>query len=166
MSESQCDGTLVYVGLGSNLGDPIEQLIDARKRLAQLPMVVSARSSLMYGSTPVGYSSQPDFANCVIELTVLGGYRDFFDNLQQVESQMGRIRDGLNQNAPRVIDIDLLLFGDSHISLDDLIVPHPRMNERLFVLMPLLELNQMMAAKYRDFGDDLFSGQDVWSLAL
>ena len=129
-----------YIGLGSNLGDPLEQLLKARRLLFSCQEVIDARSSSIYVSSPVGYVEQPDFANCVLELTVSCSYRDLFEQMQLIEGDMGRKRDPDNRNAPRVIDIDLLLFGSQLITEPDLIVPHPRISQRLFVLLPLAEL--------------------------
>ena len=129
-----------YIGLGSNLGDPLEQLLKARRLLFSYDEVIDARSSSIYVSTPVGYAKQPDFANCVLELTVRCSHRVLFAQIQLLEDSMGRKRDPDNQNAPRVIDIDLLLFGRQQIDDPDLIVPHPRISQRLFVLLPLAEL--------------------------
>jgi len=132
--------TKAYIGLGSNLGDPLEQLLKARRLLFSFDQVIDAQSSSIYVSTPVGYADQPDYANCVLELTVSCSYRDLFEKMQLIEVSMGRKRDPANQNAPRVIDIDLLLFGRQLIDEPDLVVPHPRVSQRLFVLLPLAEL--------------------------
>lgn len=157
---------LAYIGLGANLGDPIEQLVAARRQLAELPMVEAVRSSSMYVSSPVGYEAQPDFVNCVLEVLVCGSHRDFFEALQTVELKMGRQRDLDNQNAPRVIDIDLLLFGGQFINEPDLIVPHPRMHMRLFVLTPLQELNSRVEMGFKKLDCSSFSGQSLHRLAL
>jgi len=161
---------LAYIGLGANLGDPIEQLVKARKGLSEFDGVNRTRSSYIYLSSPVGYSDQPTFANCVVELTFNKGHRDLFRQMQKLENCLGRLRDPNNQNAPRLIDIDLLLFGDLAIKEPDLVVPHPRMHERLFVLLPLQELNADLA---RSMSNDTltqseihFSGQSLVKLAL
>lgn len=129
-----------YLGLGANLGDPIQQIVDARSMLFHMLETQSARCSSMYLSSPVGYSEQAYFVNCVVELTTLASMTELFAYAQKVESRLGRVRDPSNKNAARRIDIDLLLFGEQSSSLSQLTVPHPRMNERLFVLEPLAEL--------------------------
>jgi len=131
---------VAYLGLGANLGDPIQQLIDARLALEALPSSIDLRCSSFYVSSPVGYDDQPDFINCVIELHTDAEPLDLLDATQNIESNLGRKRIVGNQNAPRLIDIDILLYGDREIDDPRLIVPHPRMAERLFVLKPLLEL--------------------------
>lgn len=131
---------LAYLGLGGNLGDPIEQIISARSALLSLPSVLGGRCSSFYSSSPVGYGDQPDFINCVLELKVTSSALELLDSMQFIEIDLGRMRLPGNQNAPRLIDIDLLLFGDQTIESERLSVPHPRMMERLFVLRPLTEL--------------------------
>lgn len=132
--------TLAYLGLGANLGDPIQQMIDAREALLGLESTLRLRCSSFYVSSAVGYEAQPDFVNCVVEIETNSGALELLDEIQIIENSIGRVRVVGNQNAPRVIDIDLLLFGDQEIDVDRLQVPHPRMRKRLFVLKPLLEL--------------------------
>jgi len=132
--------TIAYLGLGANLGDPIQQIVDARESLRQLDSTRSLRCSSMYVSSPVGYDSQPDFINCVVELETTCSAIELLDRMQGIEHTLGRQRVIGNQNAPRLIDIDMLLFGDQTINEPRLTVPHPRMANRLFVIKPLLEL--------------------------
>lgn len=132
--------TIAYLGLGANLGDPIQQIVDARQQLQELTSSQALRCSNLYVSSPVGYDDQPDFVNCVIELKTLSGAEELLDQMQIIEQTLGRQRIEGNQNGPRTIDIDMLLFGNSNIKTPRLIVPHPRIKERLFVLKPLLEL--------------------------
>jgi 2-amino-4-hydroxy-6-hydroxymethyldihydropteridine diphosphokinase len=129
-----------YIGLGANLGDPIQQIIDAREALNSLRGSRKGRCSSLYLSSPVGYSEQPSFINCVLELESSLGAHGLFDCMRDIENSLGRVRDAKNQNAARLIDLDLLLFGDQVISDEILSVPHPRIAERLFVLRPLAEL--------------------------
>lgn len=131
--------TTAYLGLGANLGDPLQQLIDARSALYALITSKGGRCSKFYLSTPVGYDAQPDFINCVVELKTIASALELLDAAQAIEAGLGRQRVSSNQNAPRTIDIDILLFGDEKIDTPRLSVPHPRMNERLFVLQPLAE---------------------------
>lgn len=130
----------MYLGLGGNLGDPIEQLICARSMLYAMPGAIAGRCSGFYSSSPVGYDEQPDFINCVIELKVDVSPVTLLNQVQAIENRLGRKRVAGNQNAPRLIDIDLLLYGDQDIDSERLTLPHPRMTERLFVLRPLLDL--------------------------
>jgi 2-amino-4-hydroxy-6-hydroxymethyldihydropteridine diphosphokinase len=130
--------TLAYIGIGSNLEDPQAQVEHAFDELARLPRTrLSARSSL-YRSTPVGYAAQPDFINAVAELDTELAARELLAELQSIEARQGRRRSFAN--APRTLDLDLLLYGDARIDGPQLVVPHPRMHERAFVLRPLVEI--------------------------
>ena len=129
-----------YLGLGANLGDPIEQIISAYNELAEIQGIRCRRHSKFYMSSPVGYDDQPNFINCVLEVETQLSAIDLLDAAQEIELRLGRLRVAGNQNAPRVIDIDLLLYDDQQINTNRLTIPHPRMTERLFVLCPLLEL--------------------------
>jgi len=125
--------TVAYVGLGSNLGDR-EHLI---RQAAEL--IDAVRLSSVIETEPWGYSEQPLFLNAVAELETPLTARQLLDHLLDVESRLGRERVG-PQWGPRTIDLDLLLFGDEVIDQPGLVVPHPRLTEREFVLRPLAEL--------------------------
>ncbi len=154
-----------YLGLGANLGDPVQQLIDARTEIYSLPGSLGGRCSSFYLSSPVGYDAQPDFINCVIELSTQLTAIELLDALQAIELRLGRQRVATNQNAPRLIDIDLLLFGNDVIASERLCVPHPRMHLRAFVLEPLLELTEL--SQYRAaLNDGEFSGQLLHRLRI
>jgi 2-amino-4-hydroxy-6-hydroxymethyldihydropteridine diphosphokinase len=128
--------TLVFLGLGTNLGDREANL---RGALAALSTHVDIqRVSSVYHSEPVGFRDQPDFWNTVVSARTQLDPHDLLDALLDVERALGRERSF--RNAPRLIDIDLLLYGDRVISTDRVQVPHPRMSERAFVLRPLVEL--------------------------
>ncbi len=136
-----------YIGVGANLGDPIQQIVDARAALRHLAQTKSLRTSSLYCSKPVGYAEQEDFINAVFEIVTTMTAHQLFASMQKIEIDLGRRRDPNNQNAPRVIDLDLLIFADQIIDDEQLIVPHPRMSERLFVLEPLAELAPKLAAR-------------------
>lgn len=128
----------VFIGLGSNLAEPQAQLACALAALDALPgCQVLARSSF-YRSAPVGYLDQPDFINAVAELATDLAPRPLLDALLGVERQQGRTREFAN--APRTLDLDLLLYGDLVLDEPGLSVPHPQMTQRAFVLLPLLEI--------------------------
>ena len=130
--------TLAYIGIGSNLDEPRSQVERAFDELARLPRTrLLARSSL-YRSAPVGYGAQPDFVNAVAALDTALAARELLRELQAIESRHARKRSFAN--APRTLDLDLLLFGNASIDEPHLQVPHPRMHERAFVLAPLLEI--------------------------
>lgn len=128
----------VFIALGSNLADPASQVIEAFDAIAALPETeLSSRSSL-YLSTPVGYADQPDFINAVIRIKTRLSPRRLLAALLDLEQRRGRER--TFRNAPRVIDLDILLYNELTQDDSELTLPHPRMHERAFVLMPLLEI--------------------------
>jgi 2-amino-4-hydroxy-6-hydroxymethyldihydropteridine diphosphokinase len=127
-----------YVGLGANLGDPRTQVLAAFDALDGIPQTrVTARSSL-YGSAPVGYADQPAFVNAVARLETGLAPAPLLEALQAIEARAGRLR--TFKDAPRTLDLDLLLYGEAAFIEPGLTVPHPRMHERAFVLAPLLEI--------------------------
>jgi 2-amino-4-hydroxy-6-hydroxymethyldihydropteridine diphosphokinase len=130
---------IAYVGLGANIGEPRRQLTEAITAMSGLPETRLAGHSSFYRSAPIGYADQPDFLNAVAALDTRLAPGVLLDGLQGIERRQGRERSF--PDAPRVIDLDLLLFGDEIISRPGLVVPHPRMHERAFVLQPLLELD-------------------------
>ena len=126
------------IGLGANLNDPAAQVEYALAELGRLPGTrLRARSSL-YASAPVGYVDQPDFINAVAQVETALAPRALLAALLDIEHRHGRERSF--RNAPRTLDLDLLLYGDAHFHEDGLTLPHPRMHERGFVLLPLLEI--------------------------
>ena len=134
--------SLAYIALGANLpspaGAPEATLAAAVARLAALGRV-AARSSL-YSTAPVGFRGQPRFVNAVIALETLLPPRDLLNILLAIELQFGRDRNGSPHNGPRTLDLDILLHGDLVLSEFDLEIPHPRLRERAFVLVPLHEI--------------------------
>jgi 2-amino-4-hydroxy-6-hydroxymethyldihydropteridine diphosphokinase len=127
-----------FIGLGANLGDPRAQLHGAIQALGGFPQTRLVNASSLYRSAPVGYAQQPDFINAVAEVETALSPRDLLDALLRLEAESGRTRSF--PNAPRTLDLDLLLYGSEVIVEERLSVPHPRMHERAFVLMPLVEI--------------------------
>jgi len=127
----------IYLGLGSNLGDRAAHLEQALARLAAEGIEVVRRSSF-YVTEPVGFGPQHWFLNCVVEASTELMPRQLLRATLQVERDLGRRR--TVRNGPRTIDIDILLFGTSVVSAPDLEIPHPRLAERRFVLIPLREI--------------------------
>ena len=130
----------VFVGLGSNLGDRETNLLLALERM-------TVEFGLVHCSTfretdPVGVTDQPKFLNAVAELYTDAGPRELLDGLLAIERDLGRDRRVERRWGPRIIDLDLLLYGDEQIDEPGLTVPHPRLAERRFVLEPLVELDQ------------------------
>jgi 2-amino-4-hydroxy-6-hydroxymethyldihydropteridine diphosphokinase len=130
--------TLAYVGIGSNLEEPRPQVESAFDELRGLPQTRVLKRSSLYRSAPVGYAHQPDFVNAVAELETSLEAPRLLQELQNVELRHGRSRSFAN--APRTLDLDLLLYGDGPVDAPGLTVPHPRMHQRAFVLRPLLEI--------------------------
>jgi 2-amino-4-hydroxy-6-hydroxymethyldihydropteridine diphosphokinase len=132
--------TIAYVGIGSNLGEPLGQVRDALDELDRIPHSRVVKRSSLYRSAPVGFAPQPDFINAVAQMETGLPADRLLAELQQIEARHGRQRPFAN--APRTLDLDLLLFEDLEMKTDRLTVPHQRMHERAFVLKPLLELSQ------------------------
>jgi 2-amino-4-hydroxy-6-hydroxymethyldihydropteridine diphosphokinase len=129
----------VYIGIGSNLQQPIEQVRQALLRLAEIPQTRVTAQSPLYRSTPLGPANQPDYINAVAALVTELAPLDLLDALQTIERQQGRVRSSEHW-GPRTLDLDILLYGEQKIANDRLIVPHPGLGERNFVLYPLYDI--------------------------
>ena len=130
--------TRAYVALGANIGEPVKHLRAAVDDLGTLPGTrVTARSSL-YRSAPVGLLNQPDFINAVVAVDTPLPALELLRQLLTIEARHGRVRSV--PNAPRTLDLDLLLYGELQMREAELTLPHPRMHQRAFVLLPLLEI--------------------------
>jgi 2-amino-4-hydroxy-6-hydroxymethyldihydropteridine diphosphokinase len=145
-----------FIALGSNLEAPAEQVRAALAALADSPGVRLVRASSLYRTAPVGYLDQPDFINAVAELDITLSPHELLDTLMAVETRFGRVR--TFRNAPRVLDLDVLLIDG--VTLDDerLTVPHPRMHERAFVLVPLAEIAPDVAVGAHGTAAQLMAG--------
>jgi len=128
----------VFIGLGSNLDDPLAQIRGALSTLAAMLETRLVRHSSFYRNPPVGYLDQPEFVNAVAEIRTRLAPRDLLDQVLALERNQGRTRDFAN--APRTIDLDILLYGGHVVNEPGLTIPHPRMLERAFVLVPLAEI--------------------------
>ena len=132
-------GVVVWIGLGSNMGQAADQVEQAIAALTDAPgLELTARSSL-YRTAPVGNVDQPDFINAVVRASCRIGCYVLLEALQKIEKHFGRTRDG-ERFGPRSLDLDLLMYADQTVSSPQLELPHPRMHERLFVLEPLTEI--------------------------
>jgi 2-amino-4-hydroxy-6-hydroxymethyldihydropteridine diphosphokinase len=127
-----------YVGLGSNLESPSWQIASALEALGALPGTSVHSCSSLYRTAPVGYAGQPDFVNAVVCLKTALAPRELLDALLSIEREHGRTR--ALRNGPRTLDLDLLLHGDVRIDEPGIQVPHPRLAERAFVVVPLAEI--------------------------
>jgi 2-amino-4-hydroxy-6-hydroxymethyldihydropteridine diphosphokinase len=145
MTPARSDETLpnepvtAYIGLGSNLQQPIEQVKRALQQLAKIPHTSLLAASPLYRSVPLGPADQPDYINAVAALATRLSALELLDVLQAIEKQQGRVREG-ERWGPRTLDLDLLLYGDLQIQTERLTVPHPGLGERNFVLYPLYNI--------------------------
>jgi len=133
---------LAYIGLGANLGDARASVEAALQRLNSLPQTRLDAASSLYATAPVDAGGD-DYVNAVARIDTALPAQDLLRHLLDIEQDFGRERPGYN--APRTLDLDLLLYGDARIAEPGLIVPHPRMTQRAFVLVPLLELDALIA---------------------
>ncbi|AJC96942.1 2-amino-4-hydroxy-6-hydroxymethyldihydropteridine diphosphokinase [Staphylococcus hyicus] len=128
----------VYLGLGSNIGDREQQLQSAVERLDQVTGIHVQHMSSMYETKPVGYVEQPDFLNVCLHIKTTLSPEALLHQCLRIEKELHRVREV--RWGPRTIDIDVLLYGDEIIESEQLIVPHPRMTARAFVMIPLNEI--------------------------
>jgi len=128
-----------YIGIGSNLDEPADQVRKAIDDLKELPDCMVTGVSALYLSAPLGPQNQPDFINAAVAMLTQKTPHHLLEALQIIEDAHGRRRDGQHW-GPRTLDLDLLVFGDMRVSDEVLTVPHPSIRERNFVLLPLCEL--------------------------
>jgi 2-amino-4-hydroxy-6-hydroxymethyldihydropteridine diphosphokinase len=131
------DAVTAYVALGANLGDAVRAVREAIARIGNLPQTALARQSSLYRTAPID-AGGPDYINAVAEVSTRLSAPELLAQLQRLEQEAGRER--IYRNAPRTMDLDLLLFGSGRIESAALTVPHPRMHLRAFVLVPLAEI--------------------------
>ena len=127
-----------YIGLGANLDDPTGKICEALKKIEKIPGVLLGEVSSFYKTAPVGFEEQDDFVNIVCSAKCSIGAFHLLEELHDIEQEFGRIRSFLN--GPRIIDLDLLLYGGLFCNTADVTIPHPRMLDRAFVLVPLQEI--------------------------
>lgn len=147
--------TRVYLGLGANLDQPVEQLNSAVNALKSLAGTHAHVVSRYYSSKPMGPQDQPDYVNAVMALSTHLTPHQLLDHTQKIEQEHGRVRKAERWGA-RTLDIDILLFGEQHINDERLTVPHYGLPEREFVLYPLLEIAPQLS---------LPNGQPIATLA-
>ena len=139
--------TLAYVGIGSNLEDPVRQVRKASDELDRVPHTRVVKKSSLYRSAPMGHTEQPDFINAVARLETGLPAERLLADLQEIEARHGRKRSF--PNAPRTLDLDILLYGELSLDLPSLKIPHPRMHERAFVLRPMLEISPELQIRFK-----------------
>ena len=150
---------VVYAGVGGNIGDPAATMREAASALDDEPEVRVLRASTVYRNPPIGPQDQPDFLNAVLELETTLGARALLDLFLRTEKAFGRVRK--EKWGPRILDLDILFYGDAVVEEPGLSVPHPHAHERPFVLKPLCELNPRLVhpTAHRTVSD-LLSGVD------
>ena len=146
----------VYIGLGSNLDEPQQQVTVAIEQLQDIPHTEPRQISSLYRSRPMGPQDQPDYVNAVAMLKTSLDALALLDALQAIEASHDRKRDG-QRWGPRTLDLDILLYGDEIINLPRLNVPHPGLHERAFVLYPLYEIKPDLVIPTRGKLSDLLA---------
>ncbi|MCX6665541.1 MAG: 2-amino-4-hydroxy-6-hydroxymethyldihydropteridine diphosphokinase [Euryarchaeota archaeon] len=129
--------SVVYLSLGSNMGDKEDNIRNALKLIEDVDEI--KKVSPLYQTEPIGFKDQSYFLNCVIEVQTNSTPEQMLLFLKSIEQKLGRTN--TVKNGPRTIDIDILLYDDFCIKNDDMVIPHPRLHERLFVLIPLMDVN-------------------------
>jgi 2-amino-4-hydroxy-6-hydroxymethyldihydropteridine diphosphokinase len=132
-----------FIALGSNLGNRYDNLMDALQLLTRYPEICLVNCSSVYETDPVGYEDQDQFLNMVVELQTDWSPFELLEVCLKIELELGRKRE--IKWGPRTIDLDILLYNQENIETEKLIVPHPRMHERAFVVVPLLEIQPDVA---------------------
>ncbi len=160
------ESIIAYLGVGSNMGDPSWQLETAVASVGCLPATVLLRRSPVYASKPWGKLDQPDFLNMVVEIETNLSPDALLTCCKEIEMDQGRVED--ERWGPRPIDIDILMYGDATITTDSLVVPHPHIWERAFVLRPLSDLRpDIVSPDGIGIGEVLsrpeIASQGVWS---
>lgn len=151
MNSTKVHWTTCYIGMGGNVGDVFAAMQWALSTLVTRDDCVIAACSPVYQTPPWGLINQPDFLNCCVAVRTLLDAEPFLDVIQDLEQGAGRIRD--IRWGPRTLDIDLLNFGELTIDTDRLTVPHPRMTERGFVMLPLADIAPDLIIKGRKTRD-------------
>ena len=155
---------IAYIALGSNLEQPQRQLQAGFDALARLPDTQLMAKSSLYRSAPVGYANQPDFMNAVAVIHTALTPRVLLEALLAIERAHGRVREF--PDAPRTLDLDIVLYGEHVINEPGLTVPHPRMHQRAFVLAPLAEIAPDVLVPGRGRVRDLLAAVDVASVSV
>ncbi|TCZ74347.1 2-amino-4-hydroxy-6-hydroxymethyldihydropteridine diphosphokinase [Paenibacillus albiflavus] len=146
---------VAYISLGSNIGDRAYYLTEAISRLGAHPQIQVAHVSSIYETEPVGYTDQASFLNKVAAVCTSLTSHELLYYILQIEKDLGRVRD--IRWGPRTLDLDLLLYGEEEQDTADLILPHPRMTERAFVLIPLVEVMNLIDAQRAAFYQNILN---------
>lgn len=152
-----------YIGIGSNLNNPIQQIEQAIQALSGLEKCQLARTSSLYQSSAMGPQNQPNYVNAVARLDTELEARALLWQLQQLEQNQGRVR-GSERWTARTLDLDILLYGDQIINNRDLIIPHPGLSQRNFVLYPLQEIAPELRIPQLGLLSELIAGCELGDL--
>jgi 2-amino-4-hydroxy-6-hydroxymethyldihydropteridine diphosphokinase len=147
-----------FIALGSNLQDPQAQVERALQTIANTPNIKLIKASSLFKTAPIGYDNQPDFINAVAEIETDLSPLELLHSLLEIETQHGRERPF--PNAPRVLDLDVLLYGNIELNTAELTLPHPRMYTRGFVMLPLAEIAPKINIGNHGYADELASKCD------
>jgi 2-amino-4-hydroxy-6-hydroxymethyldihydropteridine diphosphokinase len=151
-----------FIALGSNLEDPQHQVDTGLAELGRLPQTRLLRQSALFRSAPIGYAEQPDFINAVACIETGLSAQDLLAALLAIERRHGRVREFAN--APRTLDLDIALYGDFILHEHGLTIPHPRMHERAFVMVPLAEIAPDCVVPGRGRVSELMDAVDAGSV--
>lgn len=132
---------IVYLGLGSNLGDRVGYVQQCLQLLKDTPGIRVLSASSFYETEPVGFDDQEWFVNAAVAIETSLSPEELLAVCQRIESQLGRVRDPKNRNGPRTLDLDILFYENLIFADEGLVIPHPRVHQRAYALVPLLEIN-------------------------
>jgi len=157
-------GVICFLSIGSNMNDPSSRVREALRRLSEIKGIKLLRSSSLYKTEPVGDVDQQWFINAVAEIRTVMTAHELLKSLQALEKNMGQTQH--KKGGPRVIDLDILLYGQDVIREEDMIVPHPELHKRRFVLVPLCEIGPYVihpafGVSVRGLLDRLTDGSEV-----
>ena len=157
----------LFVALGSNLDHPAVHVQRAMRDIEELPETALLKVSSLYETAPVGLMDQPPFVNAVARVATMLSPHEFLARLHAIEAQHGRLRNSLSEqrNGPRTLDLDILIYDDLQISERGLTIPHPRMCERAFVLVPLVEIAPDINIPGKGFARELLAALDCTGVA-
>jgi 2-amino-4-hydroxy-6-hydroxymethyldihydropteridine diphosphokinase len=137
-SGGEIRGIIAFIGIGSNLGNPVDNCQEAAEKIAAVPGIRFLHRSSLYRTEPLGPQDQAWFINAVVEIRTVLPPRPLFEALKEIERRMGRSEGA--KWGPRIIDLDILLYGQEVIQEEGLVIPHPELHRRRFVLAPMCEL--------------------------
>ena len=152
----------IFIGLGSNLDNPKQKIKDAIHLINEIDDVSIIATSSLYETSPIGFLEQPNFINAVVQIYSPINHNNLLIKLFDIERIFGRIRK--EKNGPRTLDLDILLFDNLILESKSLTIPHPRMHERLFVLIPLLEISPIIEIPKYGSVSNLISGLTIQNI--